>query len=203
MTVKEKFAMSHSILPTSRFPAGTSIAQAPPPQVSVVTAQSAAIDVMTDLSKVRAATVTPDTALAQAETHMIHEGVRLLFVVRAMPSVDGIISAGDLRGERPMRLVQQRGVKYDELTVEDVMTPLSAIDAVDFGALKHATVAELVDTLVHSGQQHLLVIEHASAAAPLRIRGIISKTQVERQLGTQLLSSEIATSFSEIGKALS
>ena len=36
----------------------------------------------------------------------------------------------------------------------------------------------------------------------LRIRGI-SKTQVERQLGTQLLSSEIATSFSEIGKALS
>jgi predicted transcriptional regulator len=195
--------MSHSILPTFRFPPGTSIAQSQVQQFRPVTAQSPALEVMTDLTQVRAATVAPGSALAQAEQSMIHQGVRLLFVVRSMPSVDGIIAAGDLHGERPMRLVHQRSVKYEELTVEDVMTPLSAIDAVDYGALRHASVAELVDTLVHSGQQHLLVIEHASAAAPVRIRGIISKTQVERQLGAQLLSSEIATSFSEIGKALS
>ena len=195
--------MAHTSLPTFRFPQGTSIAQAQPPQHSGVTPESAALDVMTDLTAVRAATVAPGTALAQAELSMIHQGVRLLFVVSSMPSVDGIITVSDLHGERPMRLVHQRGLKYEELTVDDVMTPLSAINAVDYGALKHATVAQVVDTLLHSSQPHLLVIEHASTTAPVRIRGIISKTQVERQLGTQLQSSEIATSFAEIEQALS
>ena len=194
--------MAHTSLPTFRFPQGTSIAQAQPPQHGVVTVQSPALDVMTDLTTVRAATVAPGTALAQAELSMIHQGVRLLFVVSSMPSVDGIITASDLHGERPLRLVHQRGLKYEELTVDDVMTPLSAINAVDYGALRHATVAEVIDTLLHSRNPHLLVIEHASAAAPVRIRGIISKTQVERQLGTQLLSSEIATSFAELEQAL-
>ena len=194
--------MSHPSLPTFRFPQGTSIAQAQPPQHDVVTPQSPALDVMTDLTTVRAATVAPGSALAQAELIMIHQGVRLLFVVSSMPGVDGIITASDLHGERPMRLVHQRGVKYEELTVGDVMTPLSAINAVTYGALKYASVAEVIDTLLHSSQPHLLVIEHATADTPLRIRGIISKTQVERQLGTQLMSSEIANSFAESEQAL-
>lgn len=194
--------MSHPSLPTFRFPQGTSIAQAQPPQHDVVTPQSPALDVMTDLTTVRAATVAPGSALAQAELSMIHQGVRLLFVVSSMPGVDGIITASDLHGERPMRLVHQRSAKYEELTVGDVMTPLSAINAVTYGALKHASVAEVIDTLLHSSQPHLLVIENATADTPLRIRGIISKTQVERQLGTQLMSSEIATSFAEIEQAL-
>ena len=183
--------MAHPSLPTFRFPPGTSIAQAQPPQHAAVTLQSPALDVMTDLTTVRSATVAPGVSLAQAELSMIHQGVRLLFVVSSMPSVDGIITASDLHGERSMRLVHQGGLKYEELTVGDVMTPLSVINAVDYGVLRHATVAAAVDTLLHSSQPHLLVIEHASIAAPVRIRGIISKTQVERQLGTQLLSSEI------------
>lgn len=194
--------MTHTSLATFRFPRGTSIAQAQPPQHGAVTMASPALDVMTDLTMVRAATVAPDATLAQAELSMIHQGVRLLFVVSSMPSVDGIITASDLHGERPMRQVNQRGLKYEELTVNDVMTPLSVIDAVDFDALKHANVAQVVDTLLHVSQPHLLIIEQASATAPVRIRGIVSKTQVERQLGTQLLSSEQANSFYEIEQAL-
>ncbi len=195
--------MAHSALPTFRFPPGTSIAQAQPPQRPAVTLQSPALDVVTDLTGVRAATVAPGSALAQAELGMIHQGVRLLFVVSHMPRVDGIITASDLHGERPMRLVHQRGVRYEELTVGDVMTPLSGIDAVDYAALKHASVADVVTALQQHGHAHLLVIEQASVTAPVRIRGIISRTQIERQLGTHLPASEIASSFSEIEKALS
>ena len=194
--------MAQPSLPTFRFPPDTSIAQAQPPQHSTVTPQSPALEVMTDLTTVRAATVAPDCALVQAELNMIHQGVRLLFVVSRMPGVDGIITSGDLQGERPMRVVHQRGLKYEELTVGHVMTPLSAINAVEYGALVHATVAQVVDTLLHSSQPHLLVVERASDSTPMRIRGIISKTQVERQLGTQLLSSETANSFAEIEQAL-
>lgn len=195
--------MALASLPTFRFPQGTSIAQALPPQHGAVTLQSPALEVMTDLTMIRAATVAPGATLAQAELSMIHQGVRLLFVVDSMPRVEGIINASDLHGERPLRLVHERELKYDELTVGEVMTPLSVIDAVDYGALRHASVGDVADILLHSSQQHLLIIEHASAIAPVRIRGLISRTQVERQLGTQLLSSEIATNFSEIEQALS
>lgn len=194
--------MANTSLSTFRFPQGTSIAQAQPPQHALVTTLSPALSVMTDLTQIRAATVPPGLTLAQTELSMIHQGVRLLFVVNNQLSVDGIITSGDLHGERPMRQVHQRGIKYESLTVTDVMTPLSEINAIDYGALKHATVAKVVDTLLNSSQPHLLVIEHASDTAPVRIRGIISKTQVERQLGTQLQSREIANSFAEIEQAL-
>ena len=49
---------------------------------------------------------------------------------------------------------------------------------------------------------HLLVVESASAQSPLRVRGVISRAQIERQLGTALDIAPIASSFSEIERAL-
>ena len=40
-----------------------------------------------------------------------------------------------IRGDRAMRIVQQRGVRYDELRVADVMTPLAMLEAVDLDAM--------------------------------------------------------------------
>jgi hypothetical protein len=48
----------------------------------------------------------------------------------------------------------------------------------------------------------MLVIEHASLTSPERIRGLISKTQLERQLGAQLPVTGMATSFAEMTAAL-
>ena len=146
-------------LPTFRFPAGTHIVQVQPPQRGAVTLASPALDVFTDLAQIRAATVQPQSGLSQAELKMIHQGVRLLFVVSDMPSVDGILTASDIAGDRPMRLVTQRGVKYQELTVADVMTPLSDIDAITFASLQRANVEQVVNTLVSRGRPHLLVID--------------------------------------------
>jgi len=194
--------MSHNPLPTFRFPDGTRIAQAQPPQKGPVTLASPALAVMTDLTEVRAATVQPQTSLANAELKMIHQGVRLLFAVDEMPNVQGIVTAGDIHGDKPLRLVQQRQLTHDEITVADVMTPLSSLDGIDFAALSRATVGQVVATLLKFGHPHLLVVEGASVAGPARIRGLVSQTQVERQLGTPLQSMEIATTFSEIHRAL-
>lgn len=60
------------------------------------------------LHQVRAATVQPGTSLAKAEQIMIHQGVRLLFVVSQVPNVDGIVTATDLQGENPLMRVNQR-----------------------------------------------------------------------------------------------
>jgi CBS domain-containing protein len=189
-------------VPTFRFEEGVCIAQAEPPPALPVELDSPAASVMTDLTQVRAATVHPDTPLAQAEQTMIQRGVRLLFVVSQLPCVDGIVGAVDLHGERPMQVLHRRGGAYGDLRVADVMTRLPDIDVVDHSALADASVARVVATLRRHGRPHLLVVERATASAPPRIRGLFSATQVERQLGRPLNTVEIASTFAEIERAL-
>jgi CBS domain-containing protein len=197
-----RFFMTARALSTFRFPDGTCIAQAQPQAQRKVTLDSPARAVMTDLTEVRAATVHPGLSLAQAEQKMIHQGVRLLFAVTQMPCVDGIVTADALQGDKPLQLIQQRHVRRDELCVADVMTPLSALDVVDLQALERATVANVVATLRQFGRPHLVVVEAATADSSARIRGVISRTQIERQLGFALPMLEVASTFGEIKRAL-
>jgi CBS domain-containing protein len=190
-------------LPTRHLRAGSSLAQAKPWVTSPVTLASPALEVVTDLTTVKAATTGPATSLREAEQIMIYQGVRMLFVVSDMPALEGLITTTDLHGERQMRLVQQRGARYDELTVADVMTPLAALDAIEFDALRSAVVGNLIATLKRHGRNHLLVVEAAAADHPERVRGVISRAQIERQLGRPIDIVEVASSFAEIEKMLS
>jgi CBS domain-containing protein len=194
--------MSSKPLSTFRFPDGTCIAQAQMPQHQPVTLASPALSVMTDLTLVRAATVHPDLSLGQAESKMIHDGVRLLFVVSQMPCVDGIVTAAALHGDKPLKLIRQRQVRRDDLCVADVMTKLSELDVVDLAAMERATVGDVAATMLKFGRPHLLVVEAATPHASARIRGLVSHTQVERQLGAPLPMVEVATTFVEIEQAL-
>lgn len=192
-----------SALPTFRLEPGTSLAQTQPWRTSPVTLDSPALDVMTDLTLVKAATTSPSTSLRQAEQMMIYQGVRMLFVVTDMPSVEGLITTTDLRGDKQMRVVHERHMRYDELCVADVMTDLAMLDAIDYDEMKHASVSNLIATLKHFGRNHLLVVQRPSEKGPRRVRGVVSRSQIERQLGKPIQITEIANSFAEIGRALS
>jgi len=189
-------------LPTHRLDHGASIALARPWSELPVTLISPAIDVMTDLTKVKAATTHPNSTLRHAEQLMIYQGVRMLFVVAEMPAIEGLITATDLGSDKPMRLTQERGLHYDELCVADVMTHVSLLDAVGLDSLKQATVANAVATLKKLGRNHLLVVEAATDRMPRVVRGVISRSQIERQLGTPFDVTPVAESFFEIERAL-
>ncbi len=189
-------------LSTFRFPEGTCIAQAQPHMGVPVTLASPGRAVMTDLTHVRAATIRPDMPLAEARQTMIHQGVRLLFVVSEMPCVDGLITSTDLEGERPMQQIARRGVKYEELVVADVMSPLATLDAIDLEDLAHADVAKVVATLQQLGRRHMLVVQKAGTGHGPRVRGVISQTQIERQLGQPIALVETAGNFAEISQSL-
>jgi hypothetical protein len=77
------------------------------------------------------------------------------------------------------------------------------LDAIDYDLMKHASVSNLVATLKKFGRNHLLVVQHAAEDTPLRVRGVVSRSQIERQLGSPIQITEIAHSFAEIGRALS
>jgi CBS domain-containing protein len=194
--------MTASALPTFRLHAGTALPQAGPSSHAPVSLESPALLVMTDLTQVRAATTHPETSLRRAEQVMIYQGVRMLFVVSEMPAVEGLITSTDLHGDKALRAVHERGLRYDDLVVADVMTEAAALEAIDYGAMGSATVGQLIATLKRYGRNHLIVVETPGAPSACRLRGVISKSQIERQLGSAIEVTPIASSFSESERAL-
>jgi CBS domain-containing protein len=177
-----------------------------------VSLESPALHVMTDLARVSPATIRPQAPLAGANQFMITRGVRLLLVVDDPENVLGVLTATDVLGERPMRVATERGVRRDELTVADVMTPAERMEALELTDVQAARVGHVLETLRRSGRQHALVVDY-DALAPARplappgrramVRGIFSLSQLARQLGVALPpGTEVARTFSDIESAI-
>jgi CBS domain-containing protein len=183
--------MQDLALTTFRFEEETCIPQAQPKFKNNVSLNSPALDVMTDLAVVRAETIEPKTLLSVAEKVMINRGIRSLFVTTQFPCIDGLVTAGDLLGNKPVQVMGTRHLKRQELCVEDVMTPLSALDVIDYDELKGADVDRVVATFEKLKCSHLLVLQRARVEGPPRIRGVISISQLERQLAKSILAAHM------------
>ena len=171
-----------------------------------VQVSSPATDVMTDLSRVAAVTTATGTSIDEAHQAMIRHGVRALFVVDEAGVIQGIITANDILGERPIQIAQDRGVRHVEILVSEVMTPADLLEAMDFQDVLQVRVGDIVETLKRSGRQHALVIESGPAdatSATRTVRGIFSLTQIARQLGLPpQVGRDIARTFAEIEAAI-
>ncbi|MDX9766246.1 MAG: hypothetical protein RBT51_02800, partial [Ectothiorhodospiraceae bacterium] len=97
----------------------------------------------------------------------------------------------------------ERGCKYDDLKVRDLMIPRERIDLLDVGDVLRAEVGHIVATLKDWGRQHALVGDVDPQTGAMRIRGIFSATQIGRQLGLPIQTFEVAKTFADIQAALS
>jgi len=182
------------------------------PQASRVDVESPALQVMTDLVRVSPATIRPQAPLSGANQFMITRSVRLLLVVDDNETVVGVITATDILGERPMVVATGRGLRRDELTVADVMTPAEQVQVVALSDVEGARVGHVLAMLRRAGRQHALVVDFDALpparllAPPARrtmVRGIFSISQIARQLGIALpAGGEVARTFSEIESAI-
>jgi CBS domain-containing protein len=184
-------------LPMMRMPAAV-VCQPPMVGPKPVKTDMPAIDVMTDLRQVAAATIRANATLAQANRTMIARGVRLLLVVSVIGEVEGLITAHDIQGERPVNLMRERGGKHAELTVADLMTPRAAIQVLTIESVLRAEVGHVIATLKEAGRQHALVVDKDPLTGEDFVRGIFSATQIGRQLGMVITTFEIARTFAEI-----
>jgi CBS domain-containing protein len=167
-------------------------------QAARVTPDSPALQAMTDLARVSPATIRPQAPLAGANQFMITRGVRLLLVVDERDTVLGLITATDLLGERPMQVASERGLRRDELSVADVMTPAAQVEVLALADVEASRVGHVLETLRRLGRQHALVADDQNTVC-----GIFSISQIARQLGVTLASGgSVARTFSEIEAAL-
>jgi len=167
-----------------------------------VVVNSPAISVMTDLRNVSAATIGPEATLTEATRTMMARNVRLLLVVGAAQAIVGLITARDTHGERPIQWLHERGGKYADLLVSDLMIAAEDLDLIDIRDVLHAEVGDIVATLKASGRQHALVAERDPVSGSTRIRGIFSATQIGRQLGCAVQAFDVANTFAEIERTL-
>jgi CBS domain-containing protein len=163
-----------------------------------VTLESPALHAMTDLARVSPATIRPQAPLAGANQFMITRAVRLLLVVDEHDAILGVITATDILGERPMQAAIERGLRRDDLTVADVMTPAADVEVIALADIEASRVGHVLETLRRLGRQHALV-----ADADHMVRGIFSISQIARQLGVSVpTGGSVARTFSEIEAAL-
>ncbi len=157
-------------------------AQTPKKSHTQVTLASSAIDVMTDFHHNPAITIDSGASIDDANEKMIAYSIRSLLVTDPSTQIIGIITATDILGEKPMRVLQQRGGRHQDVTVHDVMTASSQLFFVHFNDLKNAKVGHILQTLKKSGRQHTLVLEEDESGAEI-VRGIVSSAQIARQFG--------------------
>ena len=163
---------------------------------------SPAIDVMTDFTRVTAVIILPGDTVDEAHRRMIQRGVRLLLVVDADRRVHGLVTANDVLGEKPVKTAVHQGVHRSDVQVRDIMTPRTALEALDFRDIESVTVGHIVSTLKAAGRQHTLVVDH-DAKGRQRVRGVFSATQIARQLGVAITTEAVARTFADIEASLS
>ena len=164
--------------------------------VSSVELSDPAVEVMTDFRQIVPITIESDATLRLANEKMIAQGVRLLFVVDYENRVDGIITANDLLGERPVQYIREHGGVHDDILVYDIMTRKEAFDAVQMQDVARYKVGDIVETIKNSGRHHVLVIEDLDDYAS--IRGVFSISQLSRQIGEKIEFNNRANTFSEL-----
>ena len=153
--------------------------------------------VMTDLKQISAVLIRPGDGIDEANRRMIQRGVRLLLVVDENRKVAGMITATDILGEKPLQVIAERGGRREDILVRDIMTPQHRLDVLHMDEVRSAKVGHVVATLKKSGRQHAVVVEFDHHGQQT-VCGLFSATQIARQLGVTIPTSEIAHTFSEI-----
>jgi len=147
---------------------------------------------MTDFRKVQALTVRPNISISEALEEMkwvqVYIGSELcavrvcnLLVTDKAGEIIGLVTSDDIRGEKPIGIAHDKGIRHTEVTVAMVMIPLADISALDMVAVRRARVADIVETMRERRCWHLLVVEQDEAGKQ-RVRGMFTRSQICRQL---------------------
>jgi CBS domain containing-hemolysin-like protein len=163
----------------------------------MVTMNSPAIDVMTDLKKVTAMSINPCATLDQANQRMTSSNVHLLFVTNQFHHVLGIITSNDLVGEKMVKYLSEVGGKREEVMVRDLMTPQSKIEVLEMSEIKACRVSDVVEVMKHAGRRHALVVDSDFSGAQV-ICGVLSTMQISKQLGEEIVGSGKATNVADM-----
>ena len=178
---------------TARFVRSTAHALLVAPATTLTLAENAsALSLMTDFAVSPPATVSANRHIDAALNDMIVAGVRAL-IVTTRDEVTGLITAADILGEKPIKFLQSplcagNPCKRVEIAVGDIMTGLGLLETLELDWMMRATAGDVASAFASKPYTHMLVMEPGSPDGVRLIRGLLSKTRLERQLGKPIRS---------------
>lgn len=183
-----------TVLPVSSLHHGVTLRARPLPEITLL---SAALDTFLDYTVLPPLTLDPGVTAEAAEIAMLYSHTNLQLVTDADHNLLGIISIRDISGDKMLATAAVMGVSRQDLTVRDLMTPVSNLPYVKHEALSKATVGDLVTILESQKQRFLVVIDQHE-----QLCGLICADDIARLLGRELNILPAANYFGEVFSAL-
>jgi hypothetical protein len=192
------------MLPSQRFqPVPLSSLTAAPslPQFKRVSLpQDRALPLLTDLRFAPLVVASHRDGLDETLHVMMRAGVRMAFVSGVDGQLAGMVTAEVIMGERPVRLAMTAKVHHKELTLSDVMTPLTQWEVTDMQHIRTSRVGDIVATMREHGLRYLMVTEVVEGQTMLR--GLFSAKRLEAALGQPIEADLHAHTFAELEAVL-
>ena len=143
-----------------------------------------AVRVMTDFAASQAFTVSADRGIDDALDEMFRRGVRALIVLGEDNAVVGLITSYDIQGERTREYLERQPTRHrEQVNVSEILTPCGQWTAIEWRRVQAARIGDVLELFMSTGSPYLLVLEPGTETTPGLLRGIISRTRLERQLG--------------------
>lgn len=158
----------------------------PPQPPELIHLDSPAPAVMTDFKLVHPVTIAPDVSIDEALAKMKTAGVRLLLVVNEAQHIIGLVTANDIMGERPIKIIEETRMERTAITVQTIMTPQPEILVLNMLSVRSAQVGHIIETLRALERQHVLVVEVDEATRAQRVVGMFSTSQVSKLMGSDV-----------------
>jgi len=170
------------------------------PSHTVANMNSPALLFMTDFIKVHPVIVPETTEVDVALRIMKESHVRLLLVNRDK-EFSGIVSATDINGGKVLAYMANSQLsRRDEVLVRNVMTDKEHIHGLDFEMLCNASIGDVLETIKHLNEQHVLVVEKYKASCG--VRGLFSTTDLVKALRVSFDVEPHAKTFFELEQVI-
>jgi CBS domain containing-hemolysin-like protein len=177
-----------SLLPTVHLHAGVTYFH-PLELPEVLHWEDAALHAMVDFKYTKPETIRPDESLDTALNAIANCSYHALLVVNHEGNVLGLVSAEDLLGEKPLKVIQERHIPRADIPVQLMMIPQAAILTIDVEHLRHAKVGHIIRTLQAHKQHFALIVKMEEGNSHIqKIRGLFSLSLLSKQLGYDVTS---------------
>jgi predicted transcriptional regulator len=134
-----------------------------------------------------------ETTVDQALKKINAEQSDYILVTDEKHKLLGIASSADLQSAKITIIAQRLSVKNNEVSLFDIMTPLSNLAGVSMQSLSYSCIGDALQTMEHQGVMFLLV-----TTAHNEICGLISAREIAKTLQIPLHITPIAHSFSDV-----
>ncbi|MDO6593537.1 CBS domain-containing protein [Neptuniibacter sp. 1_MG-2023] len=165
-----------------------------PEELTEYTLETPAITILTDFSHVQPLSMELDVSIDDARHMMRKVHVRSVLVIDSDENFKGFLTLADLESRSALSVATTAGIKRQDISIRDVMTPRAQLKAIPLSEIQSAKIGNLLQTLKHEGTPHILVVDTSNHS----IRGVISSSDIARRLNISVDISKRVSSFQEV-----